>query len=43
MYKKGPARGTVKKTSGARPIFLELGTFTHLGVSVGGGKFLNLP
>ena len=35
--------GKVKKTYGANPIFLELGTFTHLVVSWGGGDFFNLP
>ena len=34
--------GTVKKTSGARPIFLDTGTVPNL-VFLGGGEFFNLP
>ena len=36
--------GKVEKTYGANPIFLELGTFTHLVFQSGeGGEFFNLP
>ena len=33
--------GTVKKTSGAKPIFWGLVTVHHLGVQWGGGDFIN--